>query len=236
MSIDLHKELARLRRDLLTMGASVEKRVGDAVHAMIMQDVREAREVRTGDDEINTMDIDIERECLRILSLAQPVARDLRFVMATMRINTDLERIADLAKSAAKRIIAMDEYDDAVHIPDPLRQMAEGARGMLHDAMTALSNSDPELCRSIRRADQQVDDLLKEMYAWAQEEIPRYVEHTPATLDMLSVARKLERIADMATNIAEDVIFIVEGAVVRHIDPEGPDAAAPPATFDHRPR
>jgi len=216
VSIELQKELLALRRQVLTMGASVESRVADAIDALIKGDLNEARHVRTGDDEIDAMDIDIEKECLRILALTQPVAGDLRFIFAVIRINSDLERIADSAKSIAKRVIALLEDGNSIEIPAALSQMARSAHNMLSDALAALSNQDAGLCNHIRRADQQVDDLLKEMFAWAQSEIPQNVAITSAAIDLLSIARKLERIADMATNIAEDVIFIVEGEIVRH--------------------
>ncbi len=216
MSVDLHKELVNLRRNILNMGASVEERVTEALDALFNHDLAEAQTVRVGDDEIDAMDLDIERECLRLLSLTQPVATDLRFILAVMRINTDLERIADMAKSIAKRVIAMEQLPGTFEPPATLREMAKLSRRMLDQSLAALANNDGSLCTNIRKSDDQVDDLLKEMFAWAQETIQDDVEVTAMAINMLSVARKLERIADMATNIAEDVIFIIDGAVVRH--------------------
>ncbi|TVQ51486.1 MAG: phosphate transport system regulatory protein PhoU, partial [Phycisphaerales bacterium] len=171
----------------------------------------EAQTVRVGDDEIDAMDLDIERECLRLLSLTQPVATDLRFILSVMRINTDLERIADMAKSIAKRVIAMEQLPGTFEPPATMRAMATQTRRMLDDALAALANNDRSLCNNIRKSDDQVDDMLKEMFAWAQSSIQEDVEVTAFAINMLSVARKLERIADMATNIAEDVIFVIEG-------------------------
>lgn len=216
MSMDLQKELLQLRRQILSMGASVETRVSEAIDALLKGDIDEAIDVRTGDDEIDAMDLDIEAECLRILALAHPVAGDLRFIFSVIRINNDLERIADLAKSIAKRVIALQEYDHTIDIPEGLSMMANNTRRMLSDAVAALANEDDALCNHIRRADDQIDDLLKEMFTWAQTNIPQHVEATGPTIDLLSIARKLERIADMTTNIAEDVIFIIAGDVVRH--------------------
>jgi len=215
MSVDLHNELLTLRRHLLSMGASVEARVAEAVRALFTRDFDLARGIRMADDEIDAMDLDIEKEALRLLALTQPVAMDLRFILAAMRINTDLERVADLAKSIAKRELASGDHPSAP-MPDALREMAERSQRMLSDVLSAMSNNDAAMCETIRKADDQVDDLLKEIFRWAQQEIPDNVDAAPAVINILSIARKLERIADMATNIAEDVIFMTKGDVVRH--------------------
>ncbi len=217
MSVDLQKELNALRRHILTMGACVDNRVNETCSALFTLDTDAARHVCAGDDEIDAMDLDIEREALRLLALTQPVAADLRFILAAMRINTDLERIADLARSIAKRVLALCEESEELNLPPALRAMADRTRTMLSDALAALSDNDTALCEAIRKADDQVDDLLKEIFTWAQEEIPGHVDSTPSVINMLSIARKLERIADMTTNIAEDIIFFTSGEVVRHV-------------------
>ncbi len=215
MAIDLRRELGELRRAILSMGSLVEQRVEQAIEALFTGNVDVAREVRLGDRDVDTMDVDIERRCLRILALSQPVATDLRFVLAVMRINNDLERIGDEARSIAKRVIDLSEATP-IEFPQALRQMADAARRMLADALTALTEEDADLSRRIKRADEQVDSLQKEIFAWIQTEIPRHVEATRAAIDLLSAARRLERIADLSTNIAEDVIFLAEGSLVRH--------------------
>jgi phosphate transport system protein len=213
--MDLNKELTDLRRSILTMGSAVEQRVGDAVEALFQCRVDLAERVRSGDREIDEMDVDIEAECLRILALAQPVAADLRFVLAVLRMNTDFERIGDEAKSIAKRVLDL-AREEAIEYPPILREMAEASRQMLSDALTALTDGNAELGRDVRQADQVVDDLNKAVYAWVQEKIRKEVKATPAAIDVLSIARRLERIADLATNVAEDVIFMLEGSTVRH--------------------
>lgn len=214
--MDLQNELIRLRRMILTMGASVEQRVSEAADSLFRHDIQEAREVRTGDDEIDAMDLDVEAECLRILALSHPVAGDLRFVLAVVRINNNLERMADLAASIAKRVLALEDHRTSVALPEALEDMGRCTLRMLSDALAALANEDTALCNQVRRADDRVDDLFKELFIWAQQAIRDNVDVTASVVDVLSIARKLERIADMATNIAEDVIFLVEGAVVRH--------------------
>jgi phosphate transport system protein len=216
MAIDLHQELTELRRAILSMGSIVEQRVEQVVDAIFASNTELAQRVREGDRTIDEMDVDIERRCLRILALSHPVAVDLRFVLAVTRINNDLERIGDEAKSIAKRVLDLGDTTP-VEFPDALRQMADASRRMLGEALTALADEDPNLCRRIRHEDEQVDALQKEIFTWIQQEIPRHVEATRAAIDVLSIARRLERIGDLSTNIAEDVIFLSEGSLVRHV-------------------
>ncbi|MHC5003066.1 MAG: phosphate signaling complex protein PhoU [Planctomycetota bacterium] len=215
MAVELTEEMTTLRRALLTLGAEVEQRVSQSVRALAERDIELARLVRMGDAEVDRMEVDIEAECLRVLALLHPLAGDLRFVLAAMRINTDLERTADVAKGVAKRIIAMQKHPQ-VPLPEPLLEMAGAAEEMFSKAVAAMAREDVDLSRQVRRSDQRVDDLQKEVFVWAQEEIPRHVDWTRTAIDILSIARKLERIGDLATNIAEDVIFLVEGSVIRH--------------------
>ena len=215
MGMNLVTELVEVRRMILTMAAAVEQQVDRALRALQTKDIALAREVRDSDSEINQVELDIETECLRIFALTHPVAGDLRFVMAVLRMNSNLERIGDKAKSIAKRVI---DLTDCAPLPFPaaLMDMARDARTMLGNALTALANEDAELARNVRRSDDRVDDMQRQVFTWAHLEIPRHVETTQAVIDVLSIARALERIADLSTNIAEDVIFLVEGSVVRH--------------------
>ena len=133
MPIDLHKELTELRRAILTMGSVVEQRVEQVLDALFRGDLELARSVRGGDREIDEMDVDIEAECLRVLALSQPVAADLRFVLAVLRINSELERIGDQAKSIAKRVIDLGQTRP-VEVPGTLLEMAQASRQMLNNA------------------------------------------------------------------------------------------------------
>jgi phosphate transport system protein len=215
MAIDLIQELTDVRRMILTMASSVQRQVDRAMTALETRDIALARIVKEGDEEINHLELDIENECLRIFALSHPVAGDLRFVMAVLRINSNLERIGDKAKSIAKRTI--DLIDCApLSIPPSMIEMGRESRAMLSDAVKALTDEDADLCRHVRHSDDRVDALQKELFTWAHAEIPRHVESTHAVIDILSISRALERIADLSSNIAEDVIFIVEGTIVRH--------------------
>lgn len=215
MPIDLQTELTYLRRSILSMGALVEQRVHMSIDGLLHNDLEAAMTVKKGDDEVDAMEVRIEEACLRILALSHPVAKDLRFVLAVMRINNDLERIGDLARSVAKRALHLADARP-IDLPAGMEKMANATRQMLADSLASLTEGDVELARRIRAADKRVDDLLKEIFAWVQTEIPRHVETTKTSIDILSVARRFERISDLATNIAEDVIFLIEGELVRH--------------------
>ncbi len=215
MPAELLDQLVSLRRTLLTMGAISEQRVNQALDALINFDKTLAEEVRAKDDDLDEMEVDIEAECLRILALHHPVARDLRFVLAAIRINADLERLGDLAKGISKRLLLIPEGEQ---IPNPpaLAEMADAVRKILADSLKSLSEDDAELASAVRRADEYIDDKQREMFTWAEAEIPEHVATAQSVIHMLFAVRSIERIADLATNIAEDVIFYVEGSIVRH--------------------
>ena len=219
MGMNLVTELVEVRRSILSMAAIVEQQIDRAITALRSMDIALARLVKAGDDEINNLEIEIENECLRIFALTHPVAGDLRFMRAVLRSTSNLERIGDKAQSIATRII--DLVDCApVRLPPALVEMSGKTRTMLGDALTALANEDADLGRRVRVSDDRVDALHSEVFNWAHREIPVHVEATHAVIDVLSIGRALERVADLAAAIAEDVIFLVEGSIVRHKPPE----------------
>jgi phosphate transport system protein len=216
MAIDLKTEILNLRRGLLAMGAATEQRLDFAVRALLEQDVAAAAAVKAGDNEIDAMEVDLETQCMKVLALGAPVAHDLRFVLSVVRISADFERIADLSRGIAKKVIRWSDSSRPIEVPGALADMAEASKTMLADVLAALSDEDPELCREVRRADRRVDDLNKEVVAGARRLIQDDVSRTAEGIDLMQIAQRLERIADITTNIAEDVIFLVEGRVVRH--------------------
>jgi phosphate transport system protein len=216
MAIDLKTEILNLRRGLLAMGAATEQRLDFAVRALLEQDVAAAAAVKAGDNEIDAMEVDLETQCMKVLALGAPVAHDLRFVLSVVRISADFERIADLSRGIAKKVIRWSDSSRPIEVPGALADMAEASKTMLADVLAALSDEDPELCREVRRADRRVDDLNKEVVAGARQLIQDDVARTAEGIDLMQIAQRLERIADITTNIAEDVIFLVEGRVVRH--------------------
>jgi len=212
---DLHTAVTGLRRSILTMGAAVETHVEASLGAFLAGDARAAEEAIRRDREIDEMDVRVEAQCVDVLARFHPVARDLRFVLAVLRIDNDLERAADLAKGVAKRTLQRDD-NRLVERPAALSLMVDHAQAMLSDAIRAIADNDPELARKVRASDQIVDDLQRRIYQWATEEIPEHTERTSGAINILSVTRAVERIADLATNIGEDVVYMIEGEVVRH--------------------
>ena len=215
MPVDLESNLTKLRRDLLILGAKVEQRLFQITDAILTADVAAAQDVRQGDAEIDHDDLVIEEECVRLLALAAPVATDLRRILAMMRISGEFERIADLSKGISKRIIRVSSMP-AVRLPDPLAEMCHSVRELFSKSLRALADSDSELAREIRRDDDRLDQLHKSMLVWAREEIPRDPESTNAAIELLAIAQRLERTGDIAVSIAGNLIYLVEGTVVRH--------------------
>jgi len=214
-STPLNASLMSIRRSILSMGAAVEELVRESFTIFLNRDADAAEAIIQRDRSIDEMDVRVETECVTVLARFQPVARDLRFVLAVLRIENDLERIADLAKGVAKRTID-DDHHAPIERPAALSLMIEHTTAMLSDALRALADRDADLARRVRGSDQIVDDLQTRIYEWATSQIPAHTEATAAAISILSVTRAVERIADLSTNIGEDVIFMIEGRIVRH--------------------
>ena len=215
MAVNLQSRVIDLRRNLLALGALVEQRVASVIDVIRDGDVELARQIRAGDAEIDEMQLALENECTRLLALGSPVASDLRLILTTMRVSNELERIADMCKGVSKRVIRLVESGN-YRYPAALVRMAEGALAMLRDVLVAFSNSDTKLCLEIRRADSYIDNLNREVVAWAREWIEAEVEKTAAAIELISIGQRVERLADIVTAIAEDTFFLVEGRLVRH--------------------
>lgn len=215
MPVHLQSRIIDLRRNLLALGALVEQRVANAVEVIRDGDVDLARKVRSGDAEIDQMQLDLENECMRLLALGSPVASDLRMILTAMRVSNELERIADMCKGISKRVIRLVEAGN-YRYPPALVQMAEASLSMIRDVLVAFSNEDIKLCLEIRRADAYVDNLNREVVAWAREWIANDVEKSGAAIELLTISQRVERLADIVTAIAEDTVFLVEGRLVRH--------------------
>jgi phosphate transport system protein len=215
MAVNLQSRVIDLRRNLLALGALVEQRVASVIDVIRDGDVELARQIRAGDAEIDEMQLALENECTRLLALGSPVASDLRLILTTMRVSNELERIADMCKGVSKRVIRLVESGN-YRYPATLVRMAEGALAMLRDVLVAFSNSDSKLCLEIRRADNFIDSLNREVVAWARDWIENEVEKTAAAIELISIGQRVERLADIVTAIAEDTFFLVEGRLVRH--------------------
>ncbi|MEY3020896.1 MAG: hypothetical protein RIS86_92 [Planctomycetota bacterium] len=215
MAVNLPSRVLDLRRNLLALGALVEQRVNGMVEVVREGDTDLARRIRSGDAEVDAMQLELESECMRLLALGSPVAGDLRMILTAMRVSNEFERVADMCKGISKRVTRLVEAGN-YRYPPALVQMAEGAAQMMRDVLVAFSNGDIKLCLEVRRADSYVDDLNREVVVWSREWISQEVEKSGAAIELLSVAQRIERLADIVTAIAEDTIFLVEGRVVRH--------------------
>jgi len=211
----LQREIEKLKKKILGLGAVVEESVQKAVRAMQDRDVELANKIINNDVETDRMEVDVEEECLKILALYQPVATDLRFIVAVLKINNDLERIGDLAVNIAERGAFL-ATQGRINIPFNFDDMVAKTQSMLKRSLDALVNHDAELAREVCLADDEVDAINRQMYIQVQDGIRAHPEQLEALIHLLSTSRHLERIADHATNIAEDVIYMIEGEIVRH--------------------
>lgn len=215
MAYMLQSELDHLEKELLTLSAVVEESLHQASKALHDQDVALAGKVIRNDQQINRMEVALEEECLKILALHQPVAHDLRTIVAILKINNDLERIADLSANICERVIAMDEAPP-VDSPLEIGVMVLKATEMLGKALDSLVNSDLELAERTLILDEDVDTIHSGNYQLFKDRVRQHPEEVDSLLSYLTISRHLERIADLATNIAEYVIYLNKGTIVRH--------------------
>lgn len=215
MGRHLRRAIENLMNRLIALSARVEENVRLAVRAVEERNEELAQEALAMDAEIDQTEIDIEEECLQILALHQPVAIDLRYIVAALKINNDLERIGDLALDIAKHANRL--------IPAPLTvkkfnfcDLYNAVQGMLRDSLDSLVNLDPEKAFAVMRADDLVDELNHHMCSDVLQEIKNDPENAEILIQNMHISRRLERIADLATNIAEDLIYLTRGEIVRH--------------------
>jgi phosphate transport system protein len=219
--IHLERELDRLKRGILALGALVEESLRTAFQAIELRDRDKARAVIVGDFAIDQHEVEVEEECLKLLALYQPVAGDLRFLVAVIKINSELERIGDLASNIGERALALaDEHP--VPVPEAFTIMADRTGTILERALDALVRQDAHAARDVLAADDEIDMLYRGLIEDLKLIIRTDPEHLDAIVLMFSVARYLERLADHATNIAEDVIYMVDGEISRHQAPDTP--------------
>ena len=215
MPTRLQYELEQLKKSILTLGAAVEEALHLAVKALQERDDKIAQKIIEADQGIDQMEVNLEEECLKLLALHQPVATDLRFIVAVLKINNDLERIGDLAVNVAERAKFL-AFQPPVSLALDFSSMASAVQKMLKKSLDALVNLDAELACEVIDADDKVDQINREMYALIQSEIVKNPGQIGSLIHLLSTSRHLERIGDQTTNIAEDVIYMVEGKIVRH--------------------
>ena len=221
MERHFERELEALKEQLLRMGGHAEAIILKAVDSLRRRDATLAREVLADDKLIDRLELDIDDRCLRLLALQQPLARDLRFITAALKISNDLERVGDHAVNIAGSALRLAEQPQLKPLVD-IPRMAELACGMLHEALDAFVGADAETARRICRRDDEVDNLNRQLF----RELISYMIEDPSTItramELILVARNLERVGDMATNVAEEVVFIAEARVIKHHAEDAP--------------
>lgn len=211
----LERAIDELKRLILSLGADVEESVRLSVQSLTQRKSEQALKVIEADYKIDQSEVFIEEECLKILALYQPVANDLRLIISILKINNDLERIGDLSVNIAERAVYL-STEARVNLPFDLQDMAEKVRSMLKRSLDALVNRDEKLARKVCEDDDAVDELNREMYVCVEQAIKKDPDNLNSYIQLLSASRYLERIADHTTNIAEDVIYLVTGEIIRH--------------------
>ena len=214
-------ELNALKAKILRMGALVEEQIASAVKALTERNSALAREVIANDHQVNALDVEIDEECLKLIALHQPMARDLRFITTAMKASTELERMSDLAENISERAIELIEEPElkSVKAYADIQQMARNTQRMVRESLDAFVNGNGDLARKVCREDDQVDRLnhqiFHELLALMLEE-----HHSITQAIRISfISKYMERIADHATNIAELVVYLIEGKIIRHTTP-----------------
>ncbi len=216
MSVHLQRDLDRLKKELLSLGEMVESATNNATLSLSNRLPEVAKSVIEAEKLIDLKEVQIEDSCLKILALHQPVAIDLRFIVLVLKVNNDLERMGDLCANVAERALFLSSEEPIALPADFAENMPACIRTMVHNSLDALVKLDVNLAREVIAMDQQVDAINRTMYVELQALMEQDSGTVKRAIELLSTSRYLERIADLATNIAEEVVFLVEGEVIRH--------------------
>ena len=215
MQISFDEELGALKEKILLMGSRVEEAIRLAMKSLVGRDSKLARQVIQSDRDVNDLEIEVDEVCHRLLALHQPMASDMRFITSAMKINSDLERIGDLAVNIAERALTLNEVAPLKPFID-IPRMASIAQEMVKVALDSLVNKDADSAKKVCERDDEVDNLndqiIRELISYMLEDRA----NIKRALDLILVSRYLERVADHATNVAEDVIYMVQGKDIRH--------------------
>ena len=215
MSLHFHREVDRLIEGLISFGESIEDQLNDSIRVLVEGDVKGAKRIIKNDVDIDQLEVEMEEECLKLLALHQPLANDLRQIIAVLKINNDLERVGDHASNIAQRVLDLDALPP-VRMPEEILTMSKQARLMLRISLLAFVESDLMLTVSVFEMEDELDELNKTIFS----QQVKAIEDTPAEAEqrilLLSVCKQLERVGDLASNIAEDVVYIMSGDIIRH--------------------
>ena len=217
MSKRFRKELENIKKRILTLSSLVEERVQQASRAVEDIDAELAQRIIKADYEVDEMEVEIEEECLKVLALHQPVAVDLRFIIAVIKINSELERIGDQAVNIAQRVEVIAKRPKPPFMFD-YAEMGQKAQRMLKMSLDALVNLDVDIAYKVITLDDEVDRIKSDAYDQIKQAIKDLPERVGYYINLLLISRHLERLADHATNIAEEVIYLVEGEIYRHVE------------------
>ncbi|MBT4760298.1 MAG: phosphate signaling complex protein PhoU [Bdellovibrionaceae bacterium] len=211
----LQNAISSLEEKLSLLSHNVEKQLKGSIKALKNRDIELAQKVITRDEEIDVMEVEVEEDCLKILALHQPVAIDLRYVTAVLKINNDLERVGDLAVNIAERAIYLSKKSH-IEISFDFEEMTTKTMALIKKSLKSLYTRSTELAYEVIHEDEEIDDMNRKMYKRVYEEIKKAPENVKVLVHCLSISRHLERVGDYATNIAEDVIYMIEGKIIRH--------------------
>ena len=218
MSLHLQRDLEKLKKEILKLGTMVETAINNSILALNNREMSYVDEVLKNEEFINEMEVKIEEDCLKILALHQPVAGDLRFIVVALKVNNDLERMGDFAKNIAKRAKELMQVEPLATLPAFVNELPDLVRTMVRNSLDALVKLDVELAQEVIDMDDKVDEINRAMYDEVTRVARENPDRTKVAISLLSTSRYMERIGDLSTNIAEDVIFMVDGRVVRHAD------------------
>ena len=214
------EELAELKTKLLRMAGLAEDQIDKALTALVTRDTTLARQVIERDHQVNALDVEIDEDCIRLLALQQPAARDLRLVTTAMKLASELERISDLAENVCERSIELNEEPQLKPYID-IPRMGRWARTMVKESIDAFVKEDAKLARKVLQDDDFVDDLMGQLFRELLSFMLEDPRATSRAIRLTFIAKYLERMADHATNIAELVVYLVEGKIIRHTIPPG---------------
>ncbi len=217
MDRKFEEELDELKHALLDLGAQVERNIGDALHSLITRDPALAKEVMLRDPSVDFGEIRIDEACLSVLARRQPVARDLRFIATSLKIVKDLERVGDMSKDISEHVLEILKQPRLVDFFD-LPLMATVAQSMLKRSLDAFVNRDSELARQVISADDQVDEIHAQVWSQIVDTMSRDTALIPVLAHLFSIAKYVERVGDHSSNVAEMVVFMVEGKDIRHFE------------------
>jgi len=215
MTVHLQRDLDSLKKDIVHLGSLVQNSTQSVVEFLGTKSEQQLQDVLEYEDRINELEVDIEEHCLKVLALHQPVAIDLRFIIVIMKVNNDLERMGDQAVNISHRVKSLMDGPE-LPISLPIDEMTNAVQKMVSLSLEALVSQDPAIARKVVDMDDIVDDLNAQTYDLIRETIRANPSLVNSAMSMATISSNLERIGDLCTNIAEEVIFMVEGQVIRH--------------------